>query len=285
MNFFVDFNKNGETFTLQFQIYKTPIAIKWFAELKQTLTENIEIREPDRLYQFNNKWNKETIIIELNRIIDVVNSWKKCIELRASDDQDVLNNLHHHFEMIRGSVLEPGDFYLEAPPNIKKSIDDFNITIHRLEDLLKSKIPKPRVVITWQDINRKLLDDIDYDYFSLDIKFGEVYVNYCEIGKTLWDVFRDNDKIVGDDNIRPLRYYSSEMAIAFCDGSYKKSINKFWNWFDSNSNFLNYLGFYKHDKKLSIGQLPVAKLISNLSNEIILEELSQCTHVKKVWIT
>lgn len=284
MIFFVDFDKTDEIFTLQFQIHDTPIAFKWFECLKNTLEDNIKIRESDRLYQFNNKWNKETIFIELNRIIDVVNSWQDCIELRASDNQDTLNILHHYFEKIRGSVLTPGEFYLKSPPHIKRAIEDFNVTIHRLEDLLKSKTPKPRVVITFEENNRKLLDDNDYDYFSLDINFGEVYINYCEVGKTLWDVYRDNDTIIGDDNIRPLKYYSSEMTIAFCDGTYKTNINKFWDWFDLNKEFLNQLGFEKYDKKLSIGHIPVAKLVSNLDNAVILEKLSRCNYVRRVWI-
>lgn len=285
MFFFVDFDKNNEIFTLQFQIYDTPIAVKWFECLKKTLADNIKIRESDRLYQFNNKWNKETILIELNRIIDIVNSWQDCIELRASDNQDTLNSLHHHFEIMRGSVLEPGEFYSTAPAHIKRAIEDFNVTIHRLEDLLKSKTPKPRVVITFDETDRKLLDDTDYDYFSLDINFGEVYINYCEVGKTLWDVYRDNDLVIGDNNIRPLKYYSSEMTLAFCDGSYKLGIDKFWNWFELNKEFLNRLGFQKYDKKLSMGHLPVAKIVSDFDNDFILKELSRCDHVRRVWIS
>jgi hypothetical protein len=283
INFFVDFDKNGETFTLQFQVYNNPISIKWKDCLTKTLEHNPKIKETDRLYQFNKKWNKDTIFLELNRNIDIVNSWKECIKLRASDNQDILNSLHKDFELMRGNYKNSGEFYLSAPLEVKKAIEDFNVTIHRLEDLIKSKDPKPRVVITFEHTERHLLDDQDYDYFSLDINFGEVFINYCEIGKPIWDVYRDDDHIVGDENIRPLRYYSAEMQIAFFHGTYKNSIEKFWNWFDLRKEFLNHLGFQKYDKKLSIGHIPVARLISNLDESIILRELSECNYIKKVY--
>jgi hypothetical protein len=36
-------------------------------------------------------------------------------------------------------------------------------------------------------------------YGDKQIKFGTVYLNYCEIGKTVEDLANDNDKYIGDD--------------------------------------------------------------------------------------
>ena len=53
-----------------------------------------------------------------------------------------------------------------------------------------------------------------------------------------------------------------------------------------NENFLNSLGFYKGDKKLAIGQLPVAKMVKDpaFSNQYYIDEISKYNTISKVSI-
>jgi hypothetical protein len=47
------------------------------------------------------------------------------------------------------------------------------------------------------------------------IQFGTVYLNYCEIGKTVEDLAHDNDEYIGEDAFRPFGHYSADFHVAF----------------------------------------------------------------------
>lgn len=290
MKFYVEFKNDLDDLTLVFETYDTPIAKKWCDELKSQMSRNSELKENNRLYHFSNSENNlEYIVGELRKRAEIINKHQFYIAdtIDASITQDTLNNLHKHFEEMRGGILSPSEYFLNAPLDVRRAIEDYNVLIHRTEDLLNaSKInkPRPRIVLTFKDRRRHELSEDDFDYFSLDINFGEVYINYCEVGKPLWDVFKDKDDIVGDHNIRPLKWYSADMMIYFLDGGYRGKINQFWNWFDQNSKFLNDLGFFKEDKKLAIGHIPVARLITTDTKEEVISKISKFNKINRVYI-
>lgn len=288
MKFYVEFKNSTDELALEFETYNTPIAKKWSDELKAQLIRNSTLKEDDRLYQFPNQWNIEKIVSELKDRADKINNYKFYIPetIDNSINQDLLNQLHKYFEEMRGGILSPGEYYLNAPEDIKRAIEDYNILIHRTEDALNAAargIHRPRIVITFQDRRRYELEDQDYDHFSLDIKFGEVYINYCEVGKPLWDVFKDNDTVVGDQNIRPLKWYSSDMMIYFFNGGYRNRINNFWSWWDNNQSQLSSLGFVKNDKKLAIGHIPVARIVTTMSDQECINAISKFDKIHRVY--
>lgn len=283
--FYVEFHNDSGTQVLEFEVYDTPIALKWYEELSYILRLGSKIREPERMYGFSNgNWSQQYIVDKINESIDVINTWSHTIDIRASIDApvNICNQLHKHFEIMRGGVLTPGETYSNAPDNVKKAIEDYNVWIHTLEDFQRTS--KPRLVITFENFRRHPLSEDDFNHFSLDTKFGEVYINYCEVGKTLFDVFEDQDDIVGDDNIRPLKYYSAEMMIYFFNSSLSYVMQDFWQWWDTNTEHLSSLGFVKYDKHLSIGKIPVAKLMTNSSNSELVASLSNFTHMNRVYI-
>jgi hypothetical protein len=55
-----------------------------------------------------------------------------------------------------------------------------------------------------------------------EIAFGTVYLNYCEIGKTVEDLAHDNDIYIGDDAFRPFGHYSADFNVSF----YNQNLNK-----------------------------------------------------------
>lgn len=288
-------NQEGSELPLDFQVYDTNIAQRWYSSLVDQCNENNAIREQDRLYNFpNNEWTEEKLVDELNNCIAVINSNEKVIYHLAfvGMPQDQLNRLHHYFENLRGAVLSPSEFWQRADHNVQEALERFNIIIHRAENFYnstkKTNALYPRIVCTFNDrIRHELLDD-DYQYFTLLRKFGEVYINYCEVGKPLYDVFKDGDEIIGDDNIRPLRYYSADFTITFHERTHY-SVNRFLeamnNWWDDNTNSLLDLGFKKNDPKNAIGNIPVAKLLdNNMSQEYIIERISNINNIDRVEI-
>lgn len=273
-------NQESVELPLDFQVYDTNIAQRWYSSLVDQCNEKNTIREQDRLYNFpNNKWTEEKLVDELNNCIAVINSNKKVIHHSAfvGMPQDQLNHLHHYFENLRGAVLSPSEFWQRADHNVQEALERFNIIIHRAENFYNNTAKAeylPRIVCTFSNKKRYNLANDDYKYFTLLRNFGEVYINYCEVGKPLYDVYKDGDDIVGEDNIRPLRYYSPDFTAYFHSRS-NDSVQLFLNgmdkWWDQNHNYLGALGFVKDDPKNAIGNIPVAMLVDNgmSRNEIV----------------
>jgi hypothetical protein len=271
MKFKVIFTNDDKTseYSLEYEIYDTSIANRWSMLLTQQCYFDNEIYEKDRFYNFpDNSWTEERIVIEINECIDKLNVSGAGIEERAQIgmSQQLLNVLHHHFENLRGGVLSPGSFWTGANGETKAALERYNVLIHRAENFYNTSGREqyfPRVVCRFNNRERIPLLDEDYEHFTLHRNFGEVYINYCEVGKPLYDVFKDGDDVVGEDNIRPLRYYAPDFALYFHHTQSFK-VDKFLadmdEWWDRNDNYLGALGFSKGDPKNAIGYIPVAAL-------------------------
>lgn len=264
-------NESNHEFILKFETYDTEIANKWADCLLEQYNKDPCIKEKDRFYNFPlDDWTEERLVNELNECIEIINQNENVINHTAyiGMPQEQLNHLHHYFEKLRGGILTPTEFWLNSNEQIRDALDKYNVIIHRAENFYSSHNNNytPRIVCTFNHRKRYLLEDKDYKYFTLERKFGEVYINYCEVGKPLYDVFKDGDDVVGEDNIRPLRYYSPDMTVSFHPRS-KNNVDKFLTdmdiWWDQNNNYLTALGFSKNDPKNAIGNIPVAKIISD----------------------
>jgi hypothetical protein len=289
-------NNDNEEYTLKYKVYNTPIAVKWYESLcKQVLNKDNKVKESDRLYNFpDDEWNEEKIVSELNKCIETINSKTKVIMHTAfvGMPQEQLNHLHHYFEELRGASKNSADYYLNASPNERLALERYNVIIHRaenfyLENTINTSKVSPRIVVTFKGRKKELLADNDYEYFTLHRKFGEVYINYCEVGKPLYDVYKDNDDIVGEDNIRPLKWYSPDFTAYFFNRPIETVENFLQGmdlWWDQNNNYLTALGFTKGDPKNAIGNIPVAMLESSLTSKEIVLAISEYNNIDRVEI-
>jgi virulence-associated protein VapD len=172
-----------------FKVRNTTIAKKWFSEL----CKDYELFETER---FTN-WNETDLVTKLNSLIHKVNEYDKIIdkELSQNPKQQELNYLHRYFEDLRGDVVHGTDWWNNAPEYVKDSVEQFNILIHQLEANIRTK-NHPTVVVTFK--NRPILDleTEDLKYFTYKWTKGTVYINYCQVGKTVLDVFKDKASII-----------------------------------------------------------------------------------------
>lgn len=287
-------NKKQEEMRLQYRVYDNDISIRWFESLKyQVFNVSDKSAEPDRMYNFpDGVWTEEKIVNELNLCIEIINKRNKVITHTAyvGMSQEQLNHLHHYFENLRGSVLSPSEYWLSANKEEKSALERYNVIIHRAENFYHSRnvgAYHPRFVFRFKDRIRNELSDEDYQHFTLIRKFGEVYINYCEVGKPLHDVYRDRDNIIGENNIRPLRWYSPDFTSYFHNKEFN-SVNRFLkgmdDWWDKNDNYLTDLGFTKGDPKNAIGNIPVAMLETDISNENVISNLVEFNKMDRVEI-
>lgn len=256
---------NGfEDFELFFKVRTTTIAKKWYSEL----CNNYQLYETDR---FTN-WNNKDLIKQINNHIRIINQHDNIIdrELDASVTQDDLNYLHKFFEDLRGDVVSGSEWFNNAPLTVKYSLEQFNILIHHLEADLRTQ-SHPTVVVTFKDRPKFNLENEDLKYFTFRWTQGTVYINYCQVGKTVLDIFKDNDHI--SSAVRPQEFYSADFMIKF------GPTVPYYLFIIRNMYIRLWLIFQKFNfKNLNLGMIPVA----DLASEVNVNDLKKFNQVKEV---
>lgn len=253
-----------EDFDIFFKVRKTNIAKKWYNEL----CKNYPIHEDNR---FTN-WKDSTPVLQINKTIKKINQYQKVIDVDCYTKitQQDLNYLHKFFEDLRGDITTGTPWFNDAPAQIKSAVEELNILIHQLESELRTK-NHPTVVVTFKNRNIYELTNNDLKYFTHRWTKGTVYINYCQIGKTVLDVFKDNDAI--SQGIRPQQYYSADFMIKFGPTiPYPAYLIR---------NFLitQWAKYKKFNfKNFNIGMIPVADCIQKINNH----ELKKYNRVKAV---
>jgi hypothetical protein len=209
----------------------------------------------------NDQWTEESILEAINKQIDVINAYKPVIDYRApvgTMTQDASNRLHHYFEIIRGENEAPNDFYLSAPRVVKFAIEEFNVLIHRWEDLNKAG----RIVVHVRHRPVYPLELEDFQHWTLDYRPGQIHLNYCHKGKPIWDVYRDKDEHVGEDNIRPQFKYSADFSLSFSKGPGMRP--DYVQWWKDNEEFLAGLGLTYGDPRNAVGQATIGEVVGDV---------------------
>jgi hypothetical protein len=260
--------------SLLFQLRDTAIAKKYGDAL--AASQQLSIYNPHRFYNFPNSGiDRQALAERINQCVAAVNGYAPgliTVRAEAQMDQDRLNRLHHYFEILRGPVLAPAEFMRRAPLSVKLALEQLNLAIHHFESYERNELatgrgtePSAAIVVTFDRRQRQALADEDYAHFTKQTAFGSWHINYCEVGKPLWDVYQDQDKVIGDANVRPLRYYSPDAAVDF--GPTKTAAEHaamregLWTRWTENEPTLRRLGFERGDPKNAIGSIPVADLI------------------------
>lgn len=288
----ITFGQGDDILSLRWEVLDTPIAKKWLAALSRSIPHGIF--ENDRVYNFPNQyWTKETISKDLSLCMEkidkfypnVFNVWPS-----STMGLDETNSLHVYFEKLRGSIEHPSEMFVNAPDDIRREIVRYNILIHRYESQIfgNSSVKRPRVVCTFNDENRSLLDDQDYNQFVLNYDYGDITINYPQVGKNFIEMFFDDDDVVTDSGVRPMRYYAAGFKVVFSTLSLKEAENirkNFFSWFERKENYFNSLGFYKEDKKIALGHIVVAKMINNrFDRDFIESEIGRLGIIDRVSI-
>lgn len=258
--FYLDLNKNNEIVTVSFKEAEHSLGQKWARALRSHIDAGYPVAQPERIYNLNNIWTREVIIEKINNCIDTINNYTPVIDFKLTDStmtQQDSNRLHHYFEILRGENEAPNDFYLNAPDTIRYCIEEYNVLIHRWEDYGSPG----RIVVHMKDRPVYLLDDSDFQHWTLNFNPGDVRLNYCHKGKPLWDVFKDGDTVVGDDNIRPQFKYSPDFNITFAKGP--GITKKYLDWWELNRSKLNAIGLYEEDARCAVGHAIIGKIIGD----------------------
>lgn len=245
------------------------LATIWLKQLDYLLSthENKIFQKNFSLLGFNSDYRtREHICNDLERSIKIINDSQSYIinedfnSLRNNYDQELLNVLHHHFEITQGQLWNPGSLLANSEGNVRNAICMLNHCCHELE--------------AWYETEKKYLNCINgYFYYNLlgitnrieipieekknftrKMSDGIVYLHYAQTGKTWHEAYLDNDNTVTLDGISEHRIISGEFDCYFGPGYELPLDNKFTEWLISK-------GVDPDTEQLALGYAPVGRIV------------------------
>lgn len=273
------------------EVFDTPLATNWYTALQGLLDEKKYLEKnfcflgfPDSPRDLNYIcrelfWAKNEINHFFRGEYEIEENYFPNT-LRDPDtlapNQELMNKLHNHFEILQGTVWGLSEWYKRADYTTKFAIRQLNNLCHEAESLMlsqKKKVEAPQWIRPSQIttfLNARRYDyptehSQTFDKTRYDRVFGGVYLHWTQIGKTLYEVFIDENGAEIDqticDAITHLRYYSGEFDIEWArDVTYHGDypwhhgrMNRFADWLTLN-------GFDHNDKQYNYGYHQVAQV-------------------------
>lgn len=197
------------------------------------------------------------------------------LHLALSLKHGIMNRLHNHFERLQGTVGELSQYYIHTDDDTKWAIRQLNNLCHEIESLCLSQRKaefdpiwvRPSQITTWLSAPRVPLTAEHrklFDVNQFDREFGGVYMHWAQIGKTLYEVWRDEgapdiDKTTCEA-ITELEYFSGEFDI-----EWGRSVTRRDQWHqaeqDQFKSWLSRQGYDADDSSgLSLGYLPLGQV-------------------------
>ena len=187
---------------------------------------------------------------------------------------EACNLLHRYFEELQGSAWKLSEYYKLADYKTKYAIRQLNNLCHEIEawvqgDRKKAYEPewvRPSQITTFLNAPRHNLIDEDFELFKqnrYDRELGGVYLHWSQVGKTLYEVFRDEHAPKMTEalcsEINHQKYYSGEFDIEWGktitenDKWKKDEMDQYRQWLDDNNYDWN-------DPKLSLGYIKIGQV-------------------------
>ena len=261
-----------------YKIRETDIAQKWAQRVLLAQAKGYPIDDPDRFYGFGTVAEQEAqAVAYMKMLTDQINKLRteRLPELTTVHDQDTLNYLHHVFEVEHG-LLDAKD----TSSDLAQLLGELNVHVHRCESIQRGA--NPRHVVTYYGLPKtETLADVDCEHFETDIKDGHVYINYVEIGKTLHDLYTDNDKYIYPEAFRPFTHYSADFVVQLHDDARQGLVPQLKMYYDEHKQFFNDLGYSWQILNKRIGNIPVA---DSMGVKNIVELIDNRQYVKQVQI-
>ncbi len=272
-------------FALKFQIRDTPVAQLWVERMQAR--GDYPLDHPDRFYGFGTLAQEQNRAVEyIQKCIATINAHRLLIHRPFEYTQDCLNYLHNIFEQHHGLLdQQDSDYWLGAPDSVRRALAELNLAVHRCESVATGA--NPRFVCTWYGMpkTQQLSLELQEQYTVSRVEFGTVYLNYCEIGKTVEDLANDNDKYIGDDAFRPFNHYSADFNVQFQDQDLMDRYGKIQKYIDQHSDFFVARGITSvYNTQARPIRLPVADLVYNGNQEQILAQIAQRQWVQQATI-
>ncbi len=219
---------------------------------------------------------------------------------------EACNLLHRYFEDLQGTAWQLSPYYKQADMQTKYAIRQLNNICHEIEswvDAYRKKVIEPEwirpsQITTFLNAPRLELSQEDFNLFQenrYNRELGGVYLHWSQIGKTLYEVFRDEGGIKLDEAtcsaINHQKFYSGEFDIEWGqtitelkDEFKRKEMDKFREWLSAN-------GYDWNDPTLALGYIKVGQIDldtvfgKGAAFEKIYSEMSNNLNISRIKIT
>jgi len=271
--------------TLRFRLLDNPITELWLERMGQR--DQWYLDHPDRFYGFGTPAEETARAIALiEQCIDTINSYEYIIRRKFTFDQNCLNYMHNIFEQYHGLLDQQNTrFWHGAPVPVQEALANLNLAVHRCEGILGAS--PYRFVCTWYGMPKthQLSTTLQRQHGTMRIKFGTVYLNYAEIGKTVEDLAHDNDQYIGDDAFRPFDHYSADFNVAFYNRDLEIKLPSMAKYVQAHQDFFLAQGIENvYNTRALPLRFPLAELEETVSRSTLLKEIAQRQHVNRVTI-
>ena len=276
---------HDSSLTLQFQLLDNPITQLWLERMRQR--DQWPLDHPDRFYGFGTPAEETARAIALiDQCIDTINSYEYIIRRKFTFDQNCLNYMHNIFEQYHGLLDQQNTrFWHGAPVPVREALATLNLAVHRCEGILGAN--PHRFVCTWYGMPKthQLNTTLQRQHGTMRIKFGTVYLNYAEIGKTVEDLAHDNDRYIGDDAFRPFDHYSADFNVAFYDRDLESKVPGMANYMKEHQQFFLARGIDNvYNTRALPLRFPLAQMVETGSRSALLAEIAQRQYITRVTI-
>ena len=274
--------------TYTITVFDNAIARDWYCALKEILVNGNLLEKNFCFLGFpETARDLDYLCGELQLAIDTINDFfddYKITEIYSADamradnkiNHATMNILHNHFEILQGTVENLSDYYRRADHDTKYAIRQLNNLCHEIESLVLSQIKlettpewvRPTQITTFLQCDRYALTDEHRQMFLVNgynRVFGGVYLHWSQIGKTLFEVWRDEGatKLTATlcEAITHLQYYTGEFDVEWGNDVvlngrqpwHTRQQTEFKKWVIDN-------GLDPLDLKLSLGYLPLGQI-------------------------
>jgi hypothetical protein len=273
-------------FELRFKVRRTPLAELWLERMHNRHAWPMD--NPDRFYGFGTvQQEQDRAVNMIQQCIATINSYQHIIVGEFEYTQDCLNYLHSIFERYHGLLdQQTSEYWHSAPDTVRQALANLNLAVHRCETAIAA--PCPRFVCTWFGMPKVKQLDVEtiQTHGELQVKFGTVYLNYCEIGKTVEDLSHDNDIYIGDDAFRPFGYYSADFNVAFYNQDLNEKFASMQQYIEQHQEFFLAHGIETvYNVQAQPLRFPVADLEYTGTQQELISQIRSRQLVREVTIT
>jgi len=187
---------------------------------------------------------------------------------------DACNKLHRYFEELQGTAWKASAYYKQADTQTKYAIRQLNNICHEIESWVNADRKKafepewmrPSQITTFLNAPRYDLHQEDFELFKqnrYDRELGGVYLHWSQVGKTLYEVFRDEHAPEMTEamcsEINHQRYYSGEFDVEWGktiteqDDFKREEMDEYRTWLEDN-------GYDWEDPTLSLGYTKIGQV-------------------------
>ena len=281
-------------------VYDTKLGRRWIEALKDNLQQKRVLEKNFCFLGFaDSKRDLNFLCRELNKNIEQINAFDfeptyERIDPFVADDfqyssklavgsykkgltlkHEACNLLHRYFEELQGTAWQLSVFYKQADKETKYAIRQLNNLCHEIESWVEAYRKKafdpgwmrPSQITTFLNAPRYDLHEEDFELFKqnrYNREIGGVYLHWSQVGKTLYEVFRDEHAPKMTEAlcsaINHQKYYSGEFDVEWGktikeqEYTWKQDeMKKYRAWLKENN-------YDWEDPKLSLGYIKIGQV-------------------------